>query len=113
MAAQDDCGHMLLLFYLTLFLYAAPAYALDPGKRLTQYLHHSWRIQDGSLPAAGNSITQTSDGFLWLGAGSEGLYRFDGVRFVPWPIPIKDKAIKAITNIYGDHSGGLWVLGEA
>src|SRR4029453_16982759 len=77
------------------------AIALDPNKRISQYLHKSWRIQDGSLPAAGNSMAQTSDGFLWLGAGSEGVYRFDGVRFVPWPIPIKGEAIKTITNIYG------------
>ena len=30
----------------TLFV-ARPAHALDPNKRLTQYLHTSWRIQDG------------------------------------------------------------------
>ena len=95
-----------------LWLLAGTAYALDPNKRITQYLHKSWRTQDGSLPAAGSSITQTSDGFLWLGGGSEGMYRFDGVRFVPWPIPIKGKAVKTITNVYGDHAGGLWVLGE-
>ena len=47
-------------------LLAAPAHALDPNKRLTQYLHTSWRIQDGSLPAGMFSITQTSDGFLWF-----------------------------------------------
>ena len=88
------------------------AIALDPNKRITQYLHKSWRTQDGSLPAAGSSIAQTSDGFLWLAAESEGIYRFDGVRFVPWPILIKGKAIKTITNIYGDHSSGLWVFGE-
>ena len=99
-------------YLASLWLMAGPAYALDPSKRLTQYLHKSWRTQDGSLPAAGNSITQTSDGFLWLGAGSQGMYRFDGVRFVPWPIPIKGKAIKTITNVHGDRSGGLWVLGE-
>ncbi len=105
-------GATLGCYLACLWFMAGPAYALDPNKRITQYLHKSWRTQDGSLPAAGNSITQTLDGFLWLGAGSQGMYRFDGVRFVPWPIPIKGKAIKTITNVHGDRSGGLWVLGE-
>ena len=28
-------------------------------------------------------MTQTTDGYLWLGT-PEGLYRFDGVQFVPF-----------------------------
>src|SRR6188474_2532313 len=63
---------------------ARPAYGLDPHKRVTQYIHTSWRIQDGSLPAGMFSITQTSDGFLWLLSLPGDLYRFDGVRFVRW-----------------------------
>src|SRR5271167_3009809 len=65
-------------------LLAGPAHALDPNKRLTQYIHTSWRIQDGSLPAGMLAITQTSDGFLWFSASAQGVYRFDGVRFLPW-----------------------------
>src|SRR5271165_3488691 len=49
----------------TLFV-ARPAHALDPNKRLTQYLHTSWRIQDGSAPAGMFTVAQTSDGFLWF-----------------------------------------------
>ena len=60
---------------------------------LTQYMHTSWRIQDGSAPAGMFSITQTSDGFLWFVAmGRNDLYRFDGVRFflgVCLPIPVQ------------------------
>ena len=32
-------------------LLAGAVHALDPNKRLTQYIHTSWRIQDGSVPA--------------------------------------------------------------
>ncbi len=73
------CGSLLYLL-----LTAVPIQALDPSLRLTQYMHKSWGTQDGSLPAAMSSITQTSDGFLWFSALSQGIYRFDGVRFVPW-----------------------------
>ena len=48
------------------FFLPAQAHALDPNKRITQYMHTSWRIQDGSLPAGMYHITQTPDGFIWL-----------------------------------------------
>ena len=38
-------------------------------------------------PAGMFSITQTSDGFLWLVSLPGDVYRFDGVRFVRWPVP--------------------------
>jgi signal transduction histidine kinase/ligand-binding sensor domain-containing protein len=88
------------------------AFALDSDKRLTQYLHNSWRIQDGSAPAGMFAIAQTSDGYLWLASDSQGLYRFDGVRFLPWTVRVGGKTIKTIVNVYGDHAGGLWVLSE-
>ena len=63
----------------------APIYALDPNKRLTQYMHTSWRIQDGSAPSGMYAIAQTSDGFLWFLSSRGEIYRFDGVQFRPWP----------------------------
>ena len=92
-------------------LLAAPAHALDPNIRLTQYLHTSWRIQDGSLPAGMLAITQTSDGFLWFSASGQGVYRFDGVRFLPWVPPAKIGSIH-IEEVFADHAGGLWAIGE-
>jgi len=83
---------------------AAPAYGLDPNKRVTQYIHTSWRIQDGSLPAGMFSITQTSDGFLWLVSLPGEVYRFDGVRFVRWPVPPGPSG-----RVFADSAGGLWV----
>jgi len=98
-------------YLIYLFLGALPVHALDLNKRLTQYIHTSWRIQDGSAPAADMSaIAQTSDGFLWF-VSARGLYRFDGVRFVSWDLPAT-VSMHAIANIYGDRSGGLWVIGN-
>ena len=90
---------------------SAPVYALDPNKSVTQYMHTSWRMQDGSLPAGMFSITQTSDGFLWFLSSRGEIYRFDGVQFRPWQIPADAKSIGRIRNIVGDRAGGLWVLG--
>ena len=102
---------LLCSYLLCLSLEAAPVHAIDPNKRLTQYIHISWRIQDGSAPAADMlSIAQTSDGFLWFVA-ARGLYRFDGVSFVPWALPAT-VSMHAIANVFGDRSGGLWVVGD-
>ena len=42
---------MLCASLLYLLLRVAPLHALDPNKRVTQYMHTAWRTQDGSLPA--------------------------------------------------------------
>src|SRR5271169_3557460 len=94
-----------------ILLLAGSVYALDPNKRLTQYIHTSWRIQDGSLPAGMFAITQTSDGFLWFSAIAQGIYRFDGVRFLPWVPPAKIVSIH-IEDVFADHAGGLWAIGD-
>src|SRR5271165_4387174 len=93
-------------------LMAGPVHALDPNKHLTQYMHTSWRIQDGSAPAGIEAIAQTLDGYLWFSSDSQGLYRFDGVRFLPWTLSLDGKTINSIVKVYGDHAGGLWALGE-
>ena len=99
--------------YLTcLWLLASQAHALDPNKRITQYMHTSWRIQDASAPSGMYTIAQTSDGFLWFLSSRGDIYRFDGVQFRPLRPPADIDSIGRITNIRGEPSGGLWVLGE-
>ncbi|MBV8051123.1 MAG: ATP-binding protein [Acidobacteriaceae bacterium] len=92
-------------------LFAYPLHALDPNKHITQYLHTSWRMQDGSAPAAMFSITQTSDGFLWFSAIPQGVYRFDGVQFLPRFLN-SDITTMHIGNVFADETGGLWAIGD-
>lgn len=60
-------------------LLAAPAWALDAALPVAQAHHTTWR-DDAQAPSNIVAMTQTPDGFLWLGTGG-GLVRFDGVRF--------------------------------
>src|SRR5271166_2549378 len=96
-------------------LLAGPVHALDPNKRLTQYMHTSWRTREGSGATSAYSIAQTSDGFLWFIAGD--MATFDGVRFTSWDGPpnggsiTKGAPFGQIVNAFADHAGGLWALG--
>ena len=55
---------------------------------------------------------QTPDGFLWVTSVSQRIYRFDGIQFVPWTLPVDGKTDDRIVSVYGDHAGGLWAVGE-
>jgi len=54
------------------------------------------------------AMAQTPDGYLWL-AGEFGLFRFDGVRFIPWQPPagqhLPDKPYSLIVT----QDGTLWI----
>ncbi|MGO8974879.1 MAG: two-component regulator propeller domain-containing protein [Steroidobacteraceae bacterium] len=93
-------------------LLALPARALDPNKRLTQYLHASWRIQDGSAPVGMFTVAQTSDGFLWFSAYTPDIYRFDGVQFLPRHFAYKGGPSNKVFKVFGSRTGGLWAIGS-
>src|ERR1700688_1381975 len=60
------------------------ASALDPTHDIAQSVHRIWQNQPGLRQSTINVVTQTSDGYLWLGTPS-GVVRFDGARFAPVP----------------------------
>jgi signal transduction histidine kinase/ligand-binding sensor domain-containing protein len=90
-----------------LLLTAVKGFALDPNKRLTQYQHRMWRVQDGLLPNDPDWISQTTDGYLQVGGYSMGGFRFDGVRFVPWSSSIAPS--NGIIDFLPSKTGGFWI----
>ncbi|QOY90543.1 sensor histidine kinase [Paludibaculum fermentans] len=90
-------------------LAVAPCLALNPARRLTQYAHTAWRIEDGAFGATPNALAQTADGYLWIGTDA-GLVRFDGVRFVPWEPPAGQQLPNpTINSLRGTRDGSLWI----
>jgi ligand-binding sensor domain-containing protein len=82
--------------------------AIDPDRRISQYGHTVWRIQDGAI-SPGTTIAQTTDGFLWVGT-AQGLMRFDGVRFMPWQPPQGQNLPGThFSALLGSRDGSLWI----
>jgi ligand-binding sensor domain-containing protein len=71
------------------------------------------RIQHPDLvPGFIASIAQDHDGFLWI-ATSDGLYRYDGVRFVVYKSEVRNPSSLPNNNIrkvFLDSFGNIWVL---
>src|SRR6201998_306028 len=93
----------------SLLLVALPhALALDPDRRISQYGHTVWRIQDGAISPPTN-IAQTIDGFLWI-TTAQGLMRFDGVRFMPVQPPQGQNLPGThFSAVLGSGDGSLWI----
>src|SRR5262245_11687609 len=93
-----------------LFLCAAsPLLALDPQRAPSRYGHDAWLSQNGLPQDFVGAITQTRDGYLWIGTLG-GLVRFDGVRFAVFDSSntpgLKDARI---TALWPGRESGLWI----
>ncbi len=91
----------------------APALALDPNLKIAQYGHTAWRIKDGLFQGVPQIVTQTKDGYLWIGTSSN-LVRFDGIRFLPM-IGRDERPLRnnSIISLLSASDGTLWVGSEA
>jgi ligand-binding sensor domain-containing protein len=98
-----------LIWLLSLWFTLSAAHGLDPNKRLTQYAHTAWRIQDGFFPNTPFWISQTKDGYLWVG-GLSGAFRFDGVRFTPWSAPLASTPILHPLSV---RPGEFWIASRS
>jgi len=87
---------------------ALQAWALDPARTLPEYTCRTWR-QDNGLPTdVVRAITQTQDGYIWLGT-SKGLVRFDGGEFRSLsPAQQGETEDPIITTLAPRSAGGLW-----
>lgn len=74
---------LLSLRVLVSLLLPALGWSLNPQIPLQQEILEKWGAAEGLPHPTVNAIQQTPDGYLWVGT-SNGLARFDGVRFVPY-----------------------------
>jgi signal transduction histidine kinase/sugar lactone lactonase YvrE len=75
---------------------------------MNQYAHTSWTARDGYSLGAVFAMAQTPDGYLWLGS-EFGLFRFDGVRFMPWQPPAGQQPPNKPYSLLVTRDGTLWI----
>ncbi len=99
----------LLLTGLAIAGLSLNAYALDPGRAVSQYVRQQWGPDQGFPGGPVYAITQTQDGYLWIGADA-GLVRFDGLTFRP--MQNSGEAGIPLAQVFGlttDVDGSLWM----
>src|SRR5215813_3931528 len=98
-----------ILVSLAIACYAGNVKALNPNRAMSEYVRDRWEAQEGFPGGPVYAITQTADGYLWLGT-ENGLVRFDGLEFklfnqtnsnVLPPGPVID--------LITDGDGNLWI----
>ena len=100
---------LLAMAAVSLLFASAPLLALHPSLAVGQYAHTAWTIRDGFSLGNVYAMAQTPDGYLWLGT-EFGLFRFDGVRFLPWQPPAgQHLPDKNINSLLVTRDGSLWI----
>ena len=82
------------------------------GDITPSYRHDLWNTSAGFPGGYVYSITQTTDGYVWIGS-SKGLIRYDGTAFVP--VRVSDSNPEAKLPVWGlltDFNDQLWVIDD-
>jgi signal transduction histidine kinase/ligand-binding sensor domain-containing protein len=98
--------------YLSVLLLAGAISGAVWGDITPSYRHDLWNTSAGFPGGYVYSITQTADGYVWIGS-SKGLIRFDGTAFVP--VRVSDSNPEAKLPVWGlltDFNDQLWVTDD-
>jgi ligand-binding sensor domain-containing protein/AraC-like DNA-binding protein len=98
-------------FFLFSLLHAFPPslLALNPEKKLSNYILHTWTTKDGLPQDTIYCIVQDYQGFIWIGT-DRGLVRFDGIEFKHFN-KSNTHALKndSITTLFIANDKTLWI----
>jgi signal transduction histidine kinase/ligand-binding sensor domain-containing protein len=89
-------------------LLAPEVRALDPDRAMSQILRDRWGSERGFPGGPVYGITQTADGYLWIGA-DKGVVRFDGLGFRLFePAGLTMGAGPTVLGVATGPEGRLW-----
>ena len=109
MATRRQIVSAKVISGLMLLIFVEGGLALDPKKAITQYHLDIWTEREGLPQGSVQTITQTHDGYLWIGT-RDGLARFDGVSFTVFRgETTAGLAANDIRALCEDKGGQLWV----
>src|SRR5437879_5679466 len=108
---MDVNSTLKLPWLLVLCLLAvSSSWAVDPTRKISQYVHNTWDSNTGLPQNTIRTVLQTRDGYLWIGT-EEGLVRFNGTDFTLFNKSNTD-ALKndEIRFLFEDTEGSLWIV---
>jgi ligand-binding sensor domain-containing protein len=89
---------------------------------ISQYGHTVWRLGENGLDSQPRSITQSADGYIWVGTADglsrldigvgpdTGSFRFDGMRLTAWaPVSGESLTNTAVIYVLSARNGSLYV----
>jgi PAS domain S-box-containing protein len=82
--------------------------ALDPAKTVYQYNCQNWTRQNGLPADLITGVTQTKDGYIWIGT-QKGMVRFDGIDFKVSNIALPSGQSQEIRSLSRGADGGMWL----
>lgn len=105
-------GLLLSGFRLAIWLCVAMAFAPAARAANSLYTIDSWENDDGLPQNSIISMTQTRDGYLWMGT-INGLVRFDGLHFTVFNEDnTPGLGSSPIVSLFEDRRGNLWIGSE-
>jgi len=97
------------LIFLIILVVSLLLQALDPDKKLHHYVHNHLNTANRLPHNHIYAITQTSDGYIWIGTGL-GVVKFDGVKVTVFnKSNTPELKSNRITALFEDSSGKLWI----
>jgi ligand-binding sensor domain-containing protein len=85
------------------------SHALDPNRTSAQYIREQWTIANEFPGGTVHAISQTPDGYLWIGTDG-GLIRFDGFNFRAIPLsPLVPSPNTPVLGLTTDADGNLLI----
>ena len=91
-----------------ILLSGSRADAIDPHRAMSQYVRDTWGPEQGFPAGPVYAITQTADGYLWIGSEA-GLIRFDGLNFQVLPHQSGASGLSDVLGVVPDVKGNIWV----
>ena len=88
--------------------HAGAARAMDPDRAMSQYARDRWGTERGFPGGTVLAISQTADGYLWVGT-DRALLRFDGSTFREFMDSTRaSKPTGQVSGLVADAQGTLW-----
>jgi signal transduction histidine kinase/ligand-binding sensor domain-containing protein len=84
------------------------SHALDPNRAPAHYIREQWRIEREFPGGIVHAISQTPDGYLWIGTDT-GLIRFDGFNFQAAQLSPLAPANTPVLGLTTDNDGSLLI----